>query len=148
MFKKTENSRSIISHQSKIVGDIELHEELELNGFLHGNIISSAAIRLNTDANIIGNVMAASLNVNSGRIEGDILCHTHFKSEVLTEIKGNIKAESAIISGTIYGNVSIQKLLTLDSSAKVIGTIEASEIKVLNGALFNGEVNIRGNLLD
>ncbi|MCB9223826.1 MAG: polymer-forming cytoskeletal protein [Crocinitomicaceae bacterium] len=62
----------------------------------------------------------------SGKIEGEVVC------------------ANADIEGEIIGNLKVDGLLILKSTAKVIGNITAGKIGIENGAEFNGNCNMSG----
>jgi cytoskeletal protein CcmA (bactofilin family) len=55
-----------------------------------------------------------------------------------SEIKGNVKARSADISGRIDGDIEINETLFLRSSARVFGNITTAKLVIESGAEFNG----------
>ncbi len=73
-----------------------------------------------------------------GKLIGTILCDQKLIIGVSGEIEGDIITNAALIKGTVNGTLKIKSNLTLDTTAKVNGTIETSSIEILEGADFKG----------
>ena len=66
---------------------------------------------------------------SSGSVEGEIIC------------------QNADIEGTITGTLKVDELLSLKSTAKIIGDIITSKLAIESGAEFSGTCNMSGNQL-
>ena len=53
-------------------------------------------------------------------------------------VKGNVKADSVVLSGMVEGNITVENHLHLTSTSKLIGDIDAKNIIIDEGAVFNG----------
>ncbi len=73
-----------------------------------------------------------------GQIEGNVITKSKIASGVTSEIKGNLQARSADISGKIFGDVVVSETLFLRASAKINGNIKTHKIVIESGAEFNG----------
>jgi cytoskeletal protein CcmA (bactofilin family) len=60
-------------------------------------------------------------------------------------IKAEIKAGSAIVLGTIEGNITAEKRIDLKGTAHVTGDVKTQTLAVEPGAKINGSVAIGGN---
>jgi cytoskeletal protein CcmA (bactofilin family) len=105
--------------------------------------------------NIISKGTEISGNVNSQgdmRVEGQIDGSLTSKARVVIgdsgEVKGNITAHNAVISGKVIGNVLVSELLFLKSTAKIFGDIVVGKIVVENGAEFNGTCKMTSDLVN
>ncbi len=58
--------------------------------------------------------------------------------------KGNIQAVHAIISGTVEGDVVVQRKLELTATARIHGAITSPVIAIAEGAIHEGEVHMTG----
>jgi len=96
--------------------------------------------------------------VEGTRIKGDVKTESNFRLDgildgtlvttgklvigVSGKVEGEISCNNADIEGEILGNIKVQGLLTLKSTAKITGNINAGKIAVENGAEFNGNCGI------
>lgn len=78
----------------------------------------------------------------SGTLEGDIRLKTGLTVGQSAKIKGEVSADMIQISGTVDGTVTAKSKLQLDQSAKVSGTISTPKLTMLEGAVFNGDVQM------
>ena len=87
---------------------------------IEGNVISETNFRI--DGTIKGNVMVKGKLIigETGRVEGDITCH------------------SAEISGTVIGKVQTEDLLSLKSNSNVKGELYVGKLSIEPNAKFNG----------
>jgi cytoskeletal protein CcmA (bactofilin family) len=83
------------------------------------------------------------------RIEGNVLGNVKGKGKISLgdsgNVEGNIQAQSADIAGTVKGTVEIIDILTLKSTAQVIGDLICGKLVVEAGAKFNGKCQM-GNV--
>lgn len=79
----------------------------------------------------------------SGRFKGTIEIPS---KRVIVEREGvveaDVKASQVEIQGTVRGNVTGIKRAALTSSADVVGKLETHELRVEEGAVFRGQVDI------
>ncbi|SHI44857.1 bactofilin family protein [Lutispora thermophila] len=73
-----------------------------------------------------------------GKMKGDVTLLGNLIVGEDGSIKGNIKADSVILSGIVEGNVTVENHLHITSTAKLIGDINAKNIVIDEGAIFNG----------
>lgn len=73
-----------------------------------------------------------------GKITGDVISKAKVVVGSLGEVKGNIYAYAAEISGIVAGNVAVGENLFLKNTAKVNGNISSNKLVIENGADFNG----------
>lgn len=81
------------------------------------------------------------------RIDGTLRGTVHTKARLVIGqtgiIEGDIKAQNADISGNIKGNISVDDLLSLKSTAKIQGDIITRKLIVETGGEFNGKCQMR-----
>lgn len=118
MFKKNDKQQPLEINQqeiSTIIGE----------GFIFkGELQGSSAIRI--EGKIIGNV-----NVDGGVVLGE-----------KGTIEGNITTKSAIIYGTIKGNVKATQL-EIKKTGFVNGDITTDTLEIELGAQYNGKLNMK-----
>ena len=59
------------------------------------------------------------------------------------EVKGEIRAKKIIIGGKVDGNVRAQELVEIKSKGKVFGDIFTPKLAIIEGAEFNGKVEMK-----
>ena len=77
-----------------------------------------------------------------GRVEGSI---THTASLRIGEggsVRGNIKAKHVTVDGNVDGDVFGGGSVTVRESAKVAGNIFAPRVSLVEGARFNGKIDM------
>ncbi|HVZ97949.1 MAG TPA: polymer-forming cytoskeletal protein [Chitinophagaceae bacterium] len=118
MFKKNEKQQAYEINQQEI-------STLIGEGFVFtGEIRGTTAIRI--EGKVIGNV-----NVESGVILGE-----------KADVEGDIYTKSAIIYGTVNGNVKTMHL-EIKNSGKVTGDIATDTLEIELGAQYNGKLNMK-----
>ena len=123
MFKK--------NNQIKDLNQQEISTIIGLGFTITGELKGKAVIRI--DGTVIGNV-----NVEGGIVLGE-----------KGIIKGDIQTASAIIYGTVNGNVKTQNL-EIKKTGKVNGDIKTDAIEIELGAQYNGKLEMHqpGNTED
>ncbi len=89
-----------------------------------GDISSNGDMRI--DGHLKGNITISGKLVvgTSGSIEGSVFCH------------------NADVSGEINGKITVNELLILKSSARLLGDIITEKLLIENGALYTGYTNM------
>lgn len=96
---------------------------------------------LGADVTIVGNVRAtADLNID-GHVEGDVDA-ANVVQGAESRITGNVRAESARITGTIDGRVIVRQLV-IERTARITGDIDYESISIENGAALDGHLRHR-----
>lgn len=73
-----------------------------------------------------------------GKLNGDVVLTGNLIVGEEGYIKGNIKADSVVLSGIVEGNITVNNHLHITSCAKLTGDIDAKSIIIDEGAIFNG----------
>lgn len=115
MFKK--------NNQIKDLNQQEISTLIGLGFTITGELKGNAVIRI--DGTVIGNV-----NVEGGIVLGE-----------KGMIKGDIQTASAIIYGTVNGNVKTQNL-EIKKTGKVNGDIKTDALEIELGAQYNGKLEM------
>ena len=88
------------------------------------------------DTRIKGDVSAsADLHID-GRIEGDVACSSLVQGES-SEIVGAVSAQSARLSGTVRGTITVADLVIL-KSARIHGDVHYDALTIEQGARVDG----------
>jgi cytoskeletal protein CcmA (bactofilin family) len=74
----------------------------------------------------------------NGRVGGEVAISTGARWE------GELRAKSAVISGTVVGVLTVEDKLEIGASARLHGRIIARRIAVASGALIDGEMVCTG----
>jgi len=77
-----------------------------------------------------------------GTAEGQLDADYVILSET-AEVKGEIKAKKIIIGGKMDGNTRAQELVEIKSKGKVLGDIFTQKLTIIEGAEFNGKVEMK-----
>jgi len=95
-----------------------------------------------SDIEIIGTLKLPDERAVTCRVEGEI----HSPSTVIiprdVRVKARIKAESAVIFGTVEGEIQVTGRAVLKSSSTLHGDIRAARVLVEEGATFNGKSHV------
>ena len=94
--------------------------------------IMAPEIEIKGDINVSGNLIVY------GTVYGNIISTGVVNTAKGSLIEGNIQAQSTFVSGTITGNLDIEKKAVLGSTCDLKGNIKASIITIEEGALFEG----------
>jgi cytoskeletal protein CcmA (bactofilin family) len=102
-----------------------------------GNPMSKATFSvLGADLRVKGDIDAsADLHID-GRVEGDVSCTNLVQGES-GEIVGAVKAESARLSGTVRGTISVRDVVVL-KSARIHGDVHYDTLTIEQGAQVDG----------
>lgn len=106
----------------------------------------SAAVAFNPNTlNIINSGTTITGDVNSDgdmRVDGTIKGYLSSKARLVLGqtaiIEGDIKAANIEISGEVTGNIFATELLTIKTTAKIVGDIVSNKLIIEAGASFNG----------
>jgi cytoskeletal protein CcmA (bactofilin family) len=93
---------------------------------------------------ITGNVSGDGDLIILGALEGEFDLKGKLQVAEPARITGTIKANDISIKGSIQGTITAVEKVHLDPTAKVKGHINSPKISVLEGARFDGEINMSG----
>lgn len=103
---------------------------INLIGFgteIHGDIMCNGDLRI--DGSLVGNISAKGKVVvgETGKIKGEIAC------------------KNSDISGVVDGKITVSELLSLKSSAKIIGDMSTNRLAIEPGSRFTGYCDMTGD---
>lgn len=101
---------------------------INLIGFgteIHGDVACGGDLRI--DGTLVGNINAKGKVVigETGRIKGEITC------------------KNTDVSGTVDGKIMVSELLSLKSTAKVIGDMSTNRLAIEPGSRFTGYCDMK-----
>lgn len=82
--------------------------------------------------------------VVKGTVSGSVNTSRLLRVEEGAKIFANVKAENAIVAGTIRGNAKIADRLELVGTGRIAGDVDCSTLVIEAGALVNGKVSMGG----
>ena len=112
--------------RKELFGSNATHDQSDrLNKILSGTEITGDIV---SDANLL--------------IEGEIIGNVSFSGKVFVgtsvKIKGNLVCVNAEIDGAMDGELTIENLLVLRSTARINGDIQTLKLNIEEGAFFEG----------
>ena len=87
---------------------------------------------------ITGDIVSTSGILIEGDVIGNISCSGQVKHGNSGKLKGNLVCVNAEIEGALEGELTIENLLILRSTARIKGDIEALKLNIEEGAFFEG----------
>ena len=77
-----------------------------------------------------------------GTIKGKLQTAEMLTVGVTAVIEADVIAKSAVIGGTVKGNVTVHDRVELQSKASVIGDLRTRELMINDGAVFHGNCSM------
>ncbi|MCF6347781.1 MAG: polymer-forming cytoskeletal protein [Flavobacteriaceae bacterium] len=98
------------------------------------------------DTSFVGDIKSEGDFRIDGKVEGNI--KTSGRVVIGTEgaVKGTIECTNADIEGKFSGNLTVDQLLSLKSSAHISGDVILGKLSVEPGANFNATCNMKGSI--
>ena len=92
---------------------------------------------------IVGDILSDEDLLIEGRIEGNI----HVPDALLTiepqaRIEADVRGKRVTIHGTVRGSIAASERIELTASASVDGHLTANHIVIMEGATFNGRIDM------
>ncbi len=106
----------------------------------------------NEDVSILSNGVKIEGKITSdgnvridGKVVGDVIINGNLTLGEGSEVKGEVKAKSLIVSGRVEGTISADEKLTLEARSYVKGDIVTKVLVIEEGAKFDGKSSMSGN---
>ena len=116
------------------------NDALPTNQLTNGNMEAASLIAKGTT---IEGKFKSSDNVRvDGTIKGEVYCDKRLIIGATGWIEGTINTNEATVRGHIKGNLVVQGVLRLESTAKIEGTILAKILEVEEGAQYEGDCKV------
>ena len=80
--------------------------------------------------------------MTESEIKGNVEIKSSAVMKVKSVMKGDLKAKTAQINGTVAGNVVVEGALVILSEGRITGDIATTSFEVSKGAVINGKVTI------
>ena len=93
---------------------------------------------INAGTSIVGDINSEGDLRIDGSVKGSIVVKSKLVIGPSSKIEGNIKAANCDISGVVNGNMEIGELLSVKTTAKIVGDITSQKLIIESGAEFNG----------
>jgi len=103
----------------------QYEESTAMNHIVQGTEINGDLV---SDANVL----------IDGEMNGNISCSGKVIIGATGKIKGNLVCVHAEIQGAVDGEVTVEGLLTLTSTARIMGDIQTAKLVIQEGAIFEG----------
>lgn len=94
---------------------------------------------------ITGDVKGTGPVMISGQVKGDADIEGLVELTSTAIWDGDIRADNAIIGGTLKGNIFAADKLEITASARIFGNVSSASISIVQGAVINGEMKIHGS---
>jgi cytoskeletal protein CcmA (bactofilin family) len=91
---------------------------------------------------IKGNVSGDGDIIILGKLEGEFNLKGALQVAEPASVTGEIKANNITVKGSVEGTITAVDKIHLDPTAKIKGHINSPKISVMDGALFDGEINM------
>ena len=104
--------------------------------------IEKTTALLGKDASLDGTLrFSKSLRI-CGRFQGIIDSTGFLNVAAGAEVRADIKAYAAVISGTVIGNIEVEDRLEMASGSHVCGDVKAAKLKISDGVFFEGKCSM------
>jgi len=134
---------TIIAEGTEITGEVKLSSNAEIYGVLHGNVSSNKDIF--TKGSIVGDVVAANLDVLQTEVRGDVTTSGAVRLGNESALIGDVDALRVDLRGRLKGNSSVANEMNVHNTAVLDGNVEAASIAIGHGAKIDGYLNIGGD---
>jgi cytoskeletal protein CcmA (bactofilin family) len=114
---------------AKKAGRFDGNESMTLIGeeaYVHGQLAAKGSLRV------------------EGSVEGDITDAVSVEIGKKGRVKGNVAAETVSVAGELEGDVVAARHVEVLAQARVIGNIRTPDLRIEDGAFFEGNCTMRG----
>jgi cytoskeletal protein CcmA (bactofilin family) len=108
------------------------------------------AARSESETAYVGNKLAVKGRISGsgnliimGKLEGDFDMTGELVVAPSAVVNAEVKASSITVSGALTGNLTASEKIHLEKSAQVSGRMTSQRISIAEGALFNGEIEMK-----
>jgi cytoskeletal protein CcmA (bactofilin family) len=105
--------------------------------------LTSTESVISEDCIFTGNIVTKGSIKIEGTVDGSISEAKEVFISKTSKITGDISSEKCVIYGNVKGNILVNDMVEVMSSASVEGNITAPRIMIEEGAFFNGEINMK-----
>jgi cytoskeletal protein CcmA (bactofilin family) len=115
----------------------------EKRRFLDSNSASPTFIGANSV--FVGDIRGSGQFVVSGEVHGDGALDGALNLSASGTWHGHIRAQQAIVAGTILGGLSVEGKLEIGYTAVIRGKVSARTVAIAKGAIVDGEIEVTSN---
>ena len=108
--------------------------------FLDSSSASPTFIGVNSV--FVGDIRGSGQFVVSGEVHGDGELDGALNLSVTGKWHGQVRAQQAIIAGTILGGLIVQDKLEIGYTAVIRGRVSARTVAIAKGAIVDGEIEV------
>lgn len=137
---------TVITEATTISGGIKSDTAMDVKGVIEGDVECQG--KLTITGQVDGNCSAAEIYVNTPRLEGNLDSLGSVKIDTDTVIIGSITGTSAVIAGSVKGDIDVEGPVVLDSAAVIQGNIAAKSLQVNSGAIVEGFCSMKYSDVD
>ncbi len=131
---------SVLTADLTIIGKIEARGNVELNGTLKGDLVTQGDVRV--FGKVTGNITGQNVTLLSGTVHGDIAAAQRVQVDAKSTVVGDISASDLTAGGRLKGNLKLKKAVTFESTALLLGNVEAQVLAVQEGAKLCGNLQM------
>ena len=106
---------------------------------------SKSSSILGPELEIHGDVKVSGSLLIYGKVFGNIQSSGAVQTANGSVVNGNISAREASISGTVDGDLDVEKKVTLGDTSNLSGNLKASILTIEEGAKFDGVCSMMNN---
>ena len=114
---------------------------LKRKEFFGSSSINESSDKVNvilSGTEITGDIVSNSNLLIEGEVNGNISCSGKVQIGTTGKINGNLVCVNADIEGSLEGELTIENLLILRSTARIKGDIQTLKLNIEEGAFFEG----------
>jgi cytoskeletal protein CcmA (bactofilin family) len=100
------------------------------------------------ETSIRGNLSGQEDLVVQGRLEGTVSLSGHLIVAESGNVEADVDVESIEVHGTVQGDISASRSITIEKGAHVTGNVKAPRVIINDGARFDGAVEMDVDLPD
>ncbi len=131
---------SIIASDMIIEGNIKSSSKIIISGQIKGNVTSQSDIIIT--GKVEGDILSDNISLNDSSVIGNINTSAKLFINEKSILKGDVKSIDMICHGVVNGNINVENLVELASTASVIGDISAKSIRIHENATIKGILDI------
>ena len=77
-----------------------------------------------------------------GGLNGEFRLKGRLKIAQPAKIKGEVNADVISVNGSVHGSLTAHERVHLDKTARIRGRINTTKLSIMEGAIFDGEINM------
>ena len=98
---------------------------------------------LGSGSKVVGNLTFSGPVQIEGEIEGEIHCKDRLMIGQAAVLKAKVSGTDILVQGTVNGDISAVKSISLKRPAKVIGNISCESLSIEEGVVFEGNCSMK-----